>query len=905
MIVRSIKVSGWRCLLDEVTLGPFEDGINVIHAPNGTGKSRIFEALQRALLDGHRVSGRDVEAIRPWGRALTPRVCVEFVHSGQEYRVTKQFLDSPIALLERKENGTYRRLAEGLAADEKTREILTKNPPGRGLARPENWGLAQILWASQGNLAIGVLSGDVITDIQHMLSAQISSTPTGPVEKRIEDLYQQFFTAKGKLKTGKDAPLLTHLRDQLAEAIQQKHQAYEQYLAFEESSRRVEDLRSKRTQARHDTDEISKALKDARIVAEGYRKLVGERDQRSEQVSSTEAQYKELKQRIDLIKTTEKELDESQKALQSLEEEIPIKDKEVQVREKEATQRKADLENARKGRETVDALAQLADRARRFNECRKELQKLDDRISKIKKAEKALDDCWQKRNKHVAPDSKTLRMIQKLAKDRDDAQVRIEASLITLEIVPKKDSLIDVITGESTGTLTAKAGAPTQIQGSPEVVADLPKIARIRAWGPLESVEKYRELKLKAEHKLRELTEPFGTSDIEELEVLLEKAEKLDGSIAEADTKHQTLLLGQSSDEVSQERSILETKYRGFLEAQPDWDKTPPDADTLEAHAQDTKYAFISQVEQCESNWEKAQNALSAVASQKETLSRRLEDARKKVNSLTERRDELIAESKSLKKMETDLQRVTMAWDVARARYQEIDDQIQKYEDNPVALVERLEAQLESARRDSDQAREQEIREEARLENLTAQGPYSSLVVAEERVLQLDQKIRHEELHIEAIRLLHDTVAACRSNAIAAVSKPVEEKASRTLQRIAGRKLGKIEIGEAFIPASVMPESIEESVALDNLSGGEQEQLYLATRLALAEVLGKDDRQMVVLDDVLTATDARRLARVMGVLEEAAQQLQILVLTCHPERYRALKNTQFFDLENLLHEAAC
>jgi len=74
---------------------------------------------------------------------------------------------------------------------------------------------------------------------------------------------------------------------------------------------------------------------------------------------------------------------------------------------------------------------------------------------------------------------------------------------------------------------------------------------------------------------------------------------------------------------------------------------------------------------------------------------------------------------------------------------------------------------------------------------------------------------------------------------------------------------------------------------------------------SVKRIIEVDDRQMVVLDDMLTATDARRLARVMGVLEEAAQQLQILVLTCHPERYRALKNSQFFDLENLLHEAAC
>jgi len=53
----------------------------------------------------------------------------------------------------------------------------------------------------------------------------------------------------------------------------------------------------------------------------------------------------------------------------------------------------------------------------------------------------------------------------------------------------------------------------------------------------------------------------------------------------------------------------------------------------------------------------------------------------------------------------------------------------------------------------------------------------------------------------------------------------------------------------------------------------------------------------VVLDDVLTATDAGRLARVVNVLEDAAQRLQVLILTCHPERYRGLRQAVFFDLE--------
>ena len=54
MRLRQIKVSGWQCFANEVTVGPFADGINVVHAPNGTGKSTIFTALRRALLDGHR-----------------------------------------------------------------------------------------------------------------------------------------------------------------------------------------------------------------------------------------------------------------------------------------------------------------------------------------------------------------------------------------------------------------------------------------------------------------------------------------------------------------------------------------------------------------------------------------------------------------------------------------------------------------------------------------------------------------------------------------------------------------------------------------------------------------------------------------------------------------------------------
>ncbi len=97
-----------------------------------------------------------------------------------------------------------------------------------------------------------------------------------------------------------------------------------------------------------------------------------------------------------------------------------------------------------------------------------------------------------------------------------------------------------------------------------------------------------------------------------------------------------------------------------------------------------------------------------------------------------------------------------------------------------------------------------------------------------------------------------------------------------------------------------LPEISGASVSIENVSGGEKEQIHLATRLALAKVLAKGERQLVILDDVLTSTDAGRLARVMNILEGGAQRLQILILTCHPERYRGLERANFIDLEAIV-----
>jgi recombinational DNA repair ATPase RecF len=121
VILRSIQAENWRCFVEPVEVGPFDEGLNVLHAPNATGKSTLLEALLRGLLDGHRVGGKEIEPIRPWGRLLAPTVNVEFAHGGTDYRITKRFLDGASSKLERKENGQFVSLAGADRADEMVR----------------------------------------------------------------------------------------------------------------------------------------------------------------------------------------------------------------------------------------------------------------------------------------------------------------------------------------------------------------------------------------------------------------------------------------------------------------------------------------------------------------------------------------------------------------------------------------------------------------------------------------------------------------------------------------------------------------------------------------------------------------------------------------------------------------
>lgn len=76
------------------------------------------------------------------------------------------------------------------------------------------------------------------------------------------------------------------------------------------------------------------------------------------------------------------------------------------------------------------------------------------------------------------------------------------------------------------------------------------------------------------------------------------------------------------------------------------------------------------------------------------------------------------------------------------------------------------------------------------------------------------------------------------------------------------------------------------------LSQGTSDQLYLAVRLAICDlVLPQKERPPLILDDALANFDDQRMAQTLDYLVERSKKGQIILFTCQSREGKYLKST--------------
>jgi uncharacterized protein YhaN len=114
--------------------------------------------------------------------------------------------------------------------------------------------------------------------------------------------------------------------------------------------------------------------------------------------------------------------------------------------------------------------------------------------------------------------------------------------------------------------------------------------------------------------------------------------------------------------------------------------------------------------------------------------------------------------------------------------------------------------------------------------------------------------------------------------------------------------------GDQLLPGGLALDG--ESVEMARESYGTQEQLSILIRLAVGGLLAVKESAVAILDDPLAHADDGKHRRMLDILTRAAHgephgphptgPLQLIILTCHADRFDYLADSQQIDLARLI-----
>ena len=156
----------------------------------------------------------------------------------------------------------------------------------------------------------------------------------------------------------------------------------------------------------------------------------------------------------------------------------------------------------------------------------------------------------------------------------------------------------------------------------------------------------------------------------------------------------------------------------------------------------------------------------------------------------------------------------------------------------------------------------------------------------EERAAQAKEALaalarREHELEVEygGWRLLRETLAEAEKEDATHLGDALVKPVSERMAALTNGRYSAVGIGPQLNATGIRLGDDERE--FDAVSVGTREQIGLLLRLGVAEALGS----FVILDDHLTQSDPDRMAWIRGLLNEAAQKIQVVVMTCHPHAY--------------------
>lgn len=890
MRVHRITVRDVKGVRESTVVLP-DSGVVVLEGPNEVGKSTLLEAFDKLLDPRFKATStsREVKRLQPVGRDVGPYVEAEFTVGGHRVRYAKRWLRQPTTTLEvlspvqeQLTGEAAHARVERLLADSLDRtlwEALRLTQSGDGSVTPlgDSAVLGAALDAAAGS-EMHAEGGEQLLDL-------------------VEKEYLTYFTRTGR-PTGdyKRAALsYTEAQDRVSEAHRRLVEAGQLLARLEAARGEVDVTGAVLADAREEHACAQEAQRRAEAVEQAHaraRAVLGQTRERARAINKDHEQRAEQAALVDRLGAecarTEHQQAQDRAALEELVSSLTESDQAVQGADEGLEHAEAVCDLARAD---VDHLAEVA-----------QADALDQLVERVRSAVTRLRAARdQVPARPVA--ERELRRAQALQHRVDVLAAQHEAASARLRV-------------ESLGQTVEIGGAPTDggrrlRQGevhegalTEEIVVTVPGAVRV-VFEPEAGGRARQEELDETRRQLTAVLSEAAVSTVPELVSAAEAATAAQGAVRDLTRHLESTLAGRPAAELREALAgsvpaaltVELTALRERVTApgpRGDDHALPPDVETARGVAR----AAAAEVQR------RRDERRRAVAVQRER--------REAVTRLRARLDRADGQLESLR------QQAARAADVlADARALMPDDALTQELRHRSTLLAQAEADEAQARRaaaeaDADgvrarlvdagtaleEAEERQRAATAVLHTLTGQVEMAQsegrrelydLAVAdldehERRLTSLDRRAR-------AARHLWRTLTEHRDRAHATYARPYTHELEELGRGVYGPGFG-VTVDDQLVLRSRTLDGA--TVPFEELSGGAKEQLGILARLAVARLVDPTQGVPVVIDDALGYSDPDRLRQMGQVLgaSAAGADVQVILLTCTPDRYAAVPHAR-------------
>lgn len=856
-------------------------GVTVVSGPNEIGKSSLAEAIDLLFDELDSTTKQRVRDVQPVDRDAGAEVEIELETGPYAFTYAKRFQRKARTELSvtrpRVENWT------GREAHQRVREILAETLDTdlwRALRVQQGESLGQAAWRGHAGLA-AALDRAAGTLPSERTDAERETSLLEAAEQE----HARYFT-----KTGRPKRALARAQEEAESRRAEEEAARRDLEALEDDVARAEELRALREAREREARDAEEALR--------------EQEERFAPIEALREELATLRARRDAALAEEREAAQTARqrgqlvsAHAAAEADLAQRAEEIEHGEPALLGARAELEHAERAlAQAREAHAQAEQHAAAhrddlaFHHARRELLALEERSRRGAELRAAIAATAEARGDERI-DEAAVRGLREAERAVERARTRVESEGPRVELVPQVELEVSV----DGHARRLSAGETLEARVAESLLLSVPGLGDLRVVAGSGAAERVKALE-QARTRLRERCAELGVAD--HADAVRRLAARDEAERRRIDLEGQLARLEEGQPEAEAEARIRELRRRTREHelARGALLPLPHDADEAADRLAESEAALARSRQTLEAT-ERRRDALRTrhqrLADQHRDTAVRLELAQRSFGDL----DERLATARREANDETLREASTRHG--ARAR--EIEATVREAAERLAALEpEAGEARLEEARRhrercrrDLDRVREEATRIAARLELRGEAGLYERVETAAAEADRAEHAAKSLARRAAAARRLWQTLCEERDAAREGYAVPLARRIEEFGALVFGESFA-VELDDELRVARRIQDGL--SLRFDQLSAGAREQIALLARLAVATLVAPDGGAPLIVDDALGHSDPERLQRIGRAISAAAPDVQILVLTCTPERYRHVESAHVVQL---------